>query len=147
MYMNKVLLIGSIASDVDYKQISDRKSIARARIAVERQAENSRSDYIPLTFWDSSADYVYKFVPKGTLVHIEGRYTTGNYVDKVTNKTVYTTDVTVERIEILETRETIEKRKNNLKDHSVQTNPVDFSNSNIVFGEDLIELDTSDLPE
>ncbi|MDJ1646163.1 single-stranded DNA-binding protein [Mycoplasma phocimorsus] len=145
--MNKVLLIGRIASDIDYKQISDRKSIARARIAVERQMENNRSDYIPLTFWDSSADYVHKFVPKGTLVHIEGRYTTGSYIDKVTNKTIYTTDVTVDRIEILETKETVEKRKNNLKDHSVQSNAVDFSNSNIVFGEDLIELDTSDLPE
>lgn len=148
MHMNKVLLIGRIASEIDYKQISDRKSIARARIAVERQSDNNKSDYIPLLFWDNSADYVYKFIPKGTLVHVEGRYTTGSYIDKSTNKTVYTTDITVDRIEILETKETIEKRRNTPKEVVVKQQPkVDFSNASIVFGEDLIELDTSDLPK
>lgn len=108
--MNKVFLIGRLTSDPTLNQINDKLTVARATVAVEREkSQNQITDFIPITCWNNTATFISRYVPKGTLIAVEGSYTTGRYTNQ-SNQVVYTNEVTVENIKILEPKSVIEDR-------------------------------------
>jgi single-strand DNA-binding protein len=51
-----------------------------------------------------SADFIGQYGKKGNTVGVEGHITTGSYDDKATGKRVYTTDVTVDNVQLIGSR-------------------------------------------
>ncbi|UUD36845.1 single strand binding protein [Mycoplasmopsis californica] len=159
--MNKVFLIGRLTDDPRFNQLSDKMSVARVTIAVEREKSTTpQTDYLPLVCWNNTATFITKYVPKGTLVAIDGWITTGSYT-KGNNQTVYTTDITVDNIKILEPRSVIEARlqkvgreyTQSFKSTNVDPNPSfkkDYDYNELTADSlsdefDNIQLDTDDL--
>lgn len=101
--MNKTLLIGRTTKDPDvrYSQGEQSMAIARFNLAVDRiyKKEGEQSaDFISCVAFGKTAEFIEKYVFKGTKIAVEGRIQTGSYTNKDGNK-VYTTDVVVEQVE------------------------------------------------
>lgn len=106
--MNKWIGMGRLVRDpeVRYTQGQDAKAIAKFTIACDRRfkKENEPSaDFISCVAFGKVAEFIEKYVKKGTKVVVEGRWQTGSYEDKE-GKKVYTNDCIVESCEFAESK-------------------------------------------
>lgn len=110
--MNTVLLTGRIVKELELKYTSNGKAYCRFTLAVDKglskekkeQAEangQATADFISCTSWGTTAETIQKFSDKGKKVLVNGSIITGNYTAEDGSKR-YTTDVLVNRVEILE---------------------------------------------
>lgn len=96
--MNKVILKGRLARDVDLRTTPNGRSVAQATIAVDRWGKDQPADFIPLVIWGASAETFARYLFKGREVLVEGRMQVRNYDDKNGNKR-YVTEVVVDNFE------------------------------------------------
>ena len=106
--MNKVILMGRLCRDpeVRYTQGADSKAVAKFTLAVDRKfhREGEQSaDFISCTAFGKTAEFIEKYVFKGTKIAIEGRWQTGSYKNK-DGQMVYTNDCMVEQVEFAESK-------------------------------------------
>lgn len=108
--MNKVILMGRLARDPDIRwtQGQEAKCIARYTLAVDRRikqtSENQQTaDFISMVSFGSQAEFIEKYIKKGTKIVISGRIQTGSYTNRDGAK-VYTTDVVTESVEFAESK-------------------------------------------
>ena len=81
-------------------------AIARYTLAVDRRIkkENEQSaDFIPCIAFGKSAEFVEKYLKKGTKMAVVGRIQTGSYTNQNGQK-VYTTEIIVEEQEFAESK-------------------------------------------
>jgi single-strand DNA-binding protein len=79
--------------------------VARFTLAVNRKGKDKGADFISCVAFGKQAEFIKKYMRKGMKADLSGRITTGSYKDK-DEKTVYTTEVTVEDIEFGESKNT-----------------------------------------
>ena len=102
--MNSVALVGRLARDPEVRySAGTQMAIAKFTVAVDRQ-RGSRdgeptADFIPVTCFGKSAEFVEKYFTKGKLIGVTGRIQTGSY--EKDGKKVYTTDVIADRVEFV----------------------------------------------
>lgn len=96
--MNNVTLLGRVTKDFQGQKTDKGLIIARNSLAVNRPAEGA--DFINIVAFGKTAETLGKYVKKGHRILIQGHIQTGSY-DKE-GKTVYTTDVVVDRFEFIE---------------------------------------------
>ena len=109
--MNRVILMGRLTRDPDvrYQQGESTISNARYTLAVDRNVSRNATgdqptaDFISCVAFGKTAEFVEKYLKKGTKIAIEGRIQTGSYTNKEGQR-VYTTDVVVDRHEFCESR-------------------------------------------
>jgi single-strand DNA-binding protein len=101
--MNKVILIGRLTKDPDFRQ-GDNSSSARFALAVQRNFKdkdgNYGADFINCVAFGKKAEFISKYFHKGSQIAISGRINTGSYTNKDGQK-VYTTDVAVDDAEFV----------------------------------------------
>lgn len=106
--MNKVILCGRLTKDPEVRYSQGGMAIARYTLAVDRRGKKTEgtqtADFISCTAFDKSAEFVEKYIRKGTKVIVTGRIQTGSYTDR-DGKKVYTTDVVVEDHEFAESKQ------------------------------------------
>lgn len=113
--MNCVSLIGRLTKDVDIRKTKSGTSVAGFILAVDKglskqkrdeavQNDRPTADFISCQAWGVTADLLSQYCGKGSKIALEGRIQTGSYQDKETGKTVYTTDVVVNRVEFLDAK-------------------------------------------
>ena len=84
MSLNRVILIGRLACDVEKKTTQTGVTYSRFRLAVDRRrgknadAANT-ADFIPIVAWDRLAEICADYLTKGKLVAIEGRLQVRTY--------------------------------------------------------------------
>lgn len=105
--MNKWIGMGRLVRDPEVRYTGqDAKAISRFTIACDRKfkKENEPSaDLISCVAFGKVAEFIEKYVKKGTKVVVEGRWQTGSYEDKE-GKKVYTNDCFVESCEFAESK-------------------------------------------
>lgn len=109
--MNKVILMGRLTRDpeIRYSQGETPLAIARYSLAVDRRqsrsnnGEEQTADFINCVAFGRSAEFVERYLRKGTKIAVTGRIQTGSYTNKDGVK-VYTTEVVVEDHEFAESR-------------------------------------------
>ena len=77
--------------------------IARYTLAVDRRFNRNNADFIPCICFGKSAEFVEKYLRKGTKMAVTGRIQTGSYTNRDGVK-VYTTEVVVEEQEFAESK-------------------------------------------
>ena len=102
--MNKVVLIGRVTKDVEVRKTNSGKSYTRFTLAVNRRGKDAGANFISCVAWEKVADVLGAYVKKGNQIGISGRIETGKYEDR-NGKTVFTTDVMVEELDLLEPKE------------------------------------------
>lgn len=110
--MNKCILIGRLVRDpeVRWTQGQDSMCVAKFTLAVDRRIkkENEQSaDFISCTAFKKTAEFVEKYVKKGTKIAVEGRWQTGSYTNKDGVK-IYTNDCVLEAVEFAESKQQTE---------------------------------------
>lgn len=102
--MNRVILGGRLTKD------PEGDKAARYTLAVDGYEDHT--DFISCVCFGSTADWVRKYLKKGTKVYVEGRIQTGSYENRE-GKKVYTTDVVVDRHEFGESKAKAETPEGN----------------------------------
>ena len=107
--MNKVLLMGRLTRDPDvrYSQTDSNMAIARFSLAVDRrykkQGDEVTADFFNCTAFGKQAEFVEKYLKKGTKIVVTGRIQNDNYTNKEGQK-VYSVQIMVEEIEFAESK-------------------------------------------
>ena len=105
--LNRVILIGRTTKDVDLRRTTSGTAVSTFTLAVEnrfvqKDGQNT-ADFISCVAWNNTAEFLDKYVKKGSLVSIEGRIQTRNYDNKDGNR-VYVTEVVAENVRMLGSR-------------------------------------------
>jgi single-strand DNA-binding protein len=70
--MNTVSLVGNLATDVELKQVSEKK-VASFLLAVGRAGRDAGADFVWITAWERQAELCDEYLGKGHRIAVEGR--------------------------------------------------------------------------
>ncbi len=104
--INRVVLVGRLTRDIELRKTPNGASVVQFTIACNRrfkQEGQPDADFINCVAWNKTADLMAQYLNKGALIGIEGRIQTRSYDDK-DGKRVYITEVVVDSIQFLESR-------------------------------------------
>lgn len=105
--LNKVILMGRLTDNPDYRQTPTGVSVATFRLAVDRNFQKSgeerKADFINIVTWRNTADFVNRFFTKGQLVAVEGSLQTRDYTDNQGNRR-YVTEVVADQVYFAESK-------------------------------------------
>ena len=82
--LNRVILIGRLVADPEYRQTQSGVSVCRFRIAVDRPYQKDKerqADFIGCTAWRNTADFVSRYFSKGKMIIVEGSLHNNDYTD------------------------------------------------------------------
>ena len=141
--MNKVLLVGRISNDPETRITSNNIKYTKFNIAVSRPYSNGEAtDFIPATAWRNNAMFIEKYLSKGSLISIEGKFTSNTYENKDGIR-ITRYEVTVDELKSLESKK---MRRDSRQQNTNQNN----ENEEISFEEDKtknkIEENDDDIP-
>ena len=111
--MNKVILTGRIANDLEIRSTTTGKSICEFRLATNRPVNRDGekvADFVSCRVWNKSAENLVKYQTKGNLIAVIGRIQIDSYTDKDGNKR-YSNYVLVEDLEYLGRKKDPEENK------------------------------------
>lgn len=84
--LNVVAIIGRMVKDPELKTTNSGKSVCSFRIANDSGYKDasgqSKTNWLDVTSWGKTAEFVCKYFPKGALIAIDGRLQTRQYQDK-----------------------------------------------------------------
>ena len=113
MSLNKVMLIGNVGNDpeIRYLDSNPQGPQGNAKVASFRLATTERyrdrngetrenTEWHNIVAWRSSADYVEKYVHKGSQLFIEGKIRTRQWTDQTGNKR-FTTEIQADNMQLL----------------------------------------------
>ena len=100
--LNKVVLIGRLVRDPELRYTNNSNiPVVTFTLAVNRpfnsnqqgneQGNNNNADFISCTAWRNQAENVSKYITKGSLVAVDGRLQTRDYMDEKKNVRRYVT--------------------------------------------------------
>lgn len=116
--MNKCVLIGRLTNDPELRE-NDKYKQCKFTLAVNRLKEGA--DFINCIAWGNTAELISKYFNKGSQLAIEGRINTGSY--EKDGKKVYTTDVIVENITFIGSKEKTTPKGN----ESIKMEDIDYN--------------------
>jgi single-strand DNA-binding protein len=105
---NKVVLIGRLTKDPELRYTSNNIPVCSFSLAVNRpfqSAANDRSaDFFNCTAWRKQAENIAKYVSKGSMVAVEGRLQTRDYMDEKINARRYITEIVADSVVFLDSK-------------------------------------------
>jgi len=76
MNLNQIQIIGRLTHEPEIRQVTTangEKSVVSLSIAVNREFDKEKADFLKITIWGASADNFAKFTKKGNLIFAQGR--------------------------------------------------------------------------
>jgi single-strand DNA-binding protein len=135
--LNSVKLSGRLTRDPELKQTQAGVPVASFGLAVDRKFNRDEADFIPITAWRKTAEFVAKYFHKGQRVIIsEGRIRVTPYTDRDGNKRTHF-EVVADEVEFGESKRAPE-------DQEAGSVAADYMTSGQF--EELGEEDPGDLP-
>lgn len=106
--MNKVILMGRLTKDpeVRYSQGASQTTVARYSIAVDRRFKREGepdADFFNCTAFGKQAEFVERYLHKGTKIVMSGRIQNDNYTNK-DGQMVYSVRIITDDIEFAESK-------------------------------------------
>ena len=122
--MNRVILTGRIANDLELRATNTGKSICEFRIATNRPVNRDGeriADFINCRVWNKLAENLVKYQTKGNLIAVVGKMQIDRYKDQ-DGKDRYNTYVLVEDLEYLQRKkEENQEEVNEIENFSTTT--------------------------
>ena len=104
--MNTVIMIGRLTKDPEVSYANSGTTIGRFSLAVDRRFKREgepTADFFNCVTFGKQADFVEKYLKKGTKIAIVGEIQNNNYTNKDGQK-VYSTQIMVNQIEFAESK-------------------------------------------
>jgi single-strand DNA-binding protein len=100
--MNSVNLIGRLTKDPELRKTDEGKSISIFTLAVDDTfSKEDRADFIRITVFGKQADNCEKYLRKGFLAGVSGRFRSDIYTDAEGVKR-YPIDIVADRVQFLQ---------------------------------------------
>ncbi len=84
--LNRVILMGRLTAEPDYRTTQTGIPLARFTLAVDRdfsgQGADRKTDFLDIITWRGTAEFVSKYFHKGQLVAVQGSIQVSSYTDK-----------------------------------------------------------------
>ncbi len=106
MSLNKVMLIGNVGSEPSVRYLEGNTKVASFSLATserykDRNGENKENtEWHNIVVWRNLADFVEKYIHKGSQLFIEGKIRTRNYTDQA-NVKKYITEIVADSIQFV----------------------------------------------
>lgn len=136
--MNAVVLVGRTTRDIELRRTGNGTAVASFTLAVNRDFKTNdgqEADFIQCVAWKKTAELLEQYVHKGDRIAVNGSIRTRNYEDSH-GRTVYVTEVLVNHVEFLETKNREQSNYNN----NGYTDPDNFNDN------EHFDLEKDDLP-
>jgi single-strand DNA-binding protein len=84
--LNKVILMGRLTRDPEFRQTPSGVPVCRFSVAVNRSFVNKQTgeretDFIDVEAWRNTAEFVSRYFNKGSMIIVEGSLRNNNYTD------------------------------------------------------------------
>ena len=139
--INRVILVGRLTKNPEYRQTPNGVSVATFTLAVNRPFTNSQgereADFINVVVFRRQAENVNNYLSKGSLAGVDGRIQSRNYENKEGQR-VFVTEVVADNVQFLEPKNN-NQQNNQSQQGQASANNNPFSNNNA-------DIDTDDLP-
>lgn len=84
--LNHVSIMGRLARDPELRTTTSGKSVVSFTIATDRNRKDAngqnQTDWIRMTAWEKTAEFICKYFQKGSMLAIDGRLQSKTYQDK-----------------------------------------------------------------
>ena len=83
--LNKVILMGRLCADPEFRQTTAGIPVCRIRLAVNRpykKDSEQKADFINVSCWRNTAEFVSRFFSKGKMAIVEGSLRNNDYTDQ-----------------------------------------------------------------
>ncbi|OAJ75281.1 single-stranded DNA-binding protein [Brevibacillus sp. SKDU10] len=134
--MNRVILIGNLARDVEMKYTTNGVPVATFTLAVNRRVQNghNEADFINIVVWRQLADLCANYLSKGKKCALEGRIQVRSYDDQ-DGKKRFVTEVIAENVQFLSSKDgqAQQSNKSSLDDPFASDKPINISDDDLPF--------------
>ena len=100
--LNKVIIMGRLTADPELRQTQSGVATCRFTVAVDRRAGQNgekQADFITVTAWRQTAEFVSRYFAKGRMIAVEGNLRTSTYQNKTyPDVTHYVTEVYADQV-------------------------------------------------
>ena len=86
--LNKVILMGRLTRDPEFRQTTSGIPVCRFSVAINRNYKNRQTgerveetDFVECVAWRTSAEFVSRYFNKGKMILVEGQLRNDNYTD------------------------------------------------------------------
>ncbi len=116
MNLNRVILVGRIASDVEMLTTQTGKKVCKIALATNRVfkgqdgSKREEATFHNIVLWERLAEIVHTYSKKGNVLLVEGRIQNRSYEDKEGNKR-YISEVIAENIQLGPRQGQVEKKE------------------------------------
>lgn len=128
--LNRVVLVGRLTKDPEFRTTQNGVSVATFTLAVNRTFTNAQgereADFINCVTFRKQADNVNRFLSKGSLAGVDGRMQSRSYENQ-DGKRVFVTEAVCESVQFLEP-------KNNQSNNQPQQQSGQAQSANNPFG-------------
>lgn len=83
--LNKVILMGRLCADPEFRQTTSGVPVCRIRVAVNRpkqKDQEQKADFINVSCWRNTAEFVSRYFTKGKMIIVEGSLRNNDYTDQ-----------------------------------------------------------------
>ena len=107
--LNKVILVGRLTAEPELKQTPSGVSVIRVTVAVNRRRTKNadqneqQADFITVTAWRQTAEFISKYFRKGSAICITGSIQTSSWTDQQGQKR-YATDIVADEVNFVDSR-------------------------------------------
>ncbi len=105
---NRVVLIGRLTKDPELRYTNNNLPVCSFTLAVNRpfssQNSDRNADFISCTAWRKQAENIHRYLSKGSMVTVEGKLQTRDYMDEKINARRYITEVVCDSVVFLDTK-------------------------------------------
>jgi single-strand DNA-binding protein len=128
--INKVILVGNVGADPDYRALDGGNRVVRLRLATTEKYKTNdgtkeQTEWHNIEAWQNLADIIDKWVKKGDKLYVEGSIRTRTYKDK-DGVDKFSTSIIAKEIKILSPKDAPkEKKENVIQGKMVQPRPVE----------------------
>ncbi|MFO7968757.1 MAG: single-stranded DNA-binding protein [Candidatus Izemoplasmatales bacterium] len=133
---NKVVLIGRLTKDPELRYTNNNIPVCSFTLAVNRPfASNNQdrnADFFNCVAWRKQAENISRYVSKGSMVAIDGRLQTRDYMDEKINARRYITEVVCDSVTFLDTKSQRNDNNPSYEEKQEQEEEVDTGNFNDV---------------
>lgn len=87
--LNQIVLMGRFVRDPELRRTQNDRPVVNFTLAVDRDREQDgerQADFIPVTAWNGTAEFVEKYFSKGKMACVKGRLQIRKWEDKDGNK-------------------------------------------------------------
>ncbi|MCI2773444.1 single-stranded DNA-binding protein [Staphylococcus petrasii] len=141
--INRVILVGRLTKDPEYRQTPSGVAVATFTLAVNRTFKNKNgereADFINVVVFRQQAENVNKYLSKGSLAGVDGRIQSRSYENKEGQR-VFVTEVVADSVQFMDSKGS--NQQNNQSQQQRGQAPA----GNNPFGNNNADIDDDDLP-